>query len=88
MPSPGQPLVAEQLANLLALQINVEPVLVPDATAGDVWAVRFTISHPSGMFFAQTMSPENARGLGKTLKDCALECATKIVPVRPKVSLS
>lgn len=73
---------AEQIAQMLALNVNIEPVLINDITTpgGQAWAVRLTVSHPSGLFFCWTMHPNNARDTARLIKQCALECATKIVP--------
>ena len=76
----GKTTPIEALAAQLALAINVEPALIEDSAMGKCWAARFTISHPSGMFFSMTMAPENARAFAKVIQQCALECATKLVP--------
>lgn len=74
-----------QLAQLLSPQVNVEPFFVEDPVSGGAWCIRLTIASAAGLTFVITMNQDNARGLTKAIRECALECATKVIPKAPNL---
>lgn len=87
MPVPPEQQAVNELAQLLAVNVDAQPVLVESNVPGvpDCWCVRATLMSANGMLFQLTMNPQNARALANKIKECAGECSVKIIPARRQV---
>jgi len=71
-------------AQMLALNVDVSTVLVesPQITA---WMVQITVRDNNGLTFSWMMTPENARDIGKHIREQGSEAALKIVPAPKRI---
>jgi hypothetical protein len=73
-------------AQMLALNVDVSTVLI-ESTQLTAWMVQITVRDNNGLTFSWMMTPENAREIGKHIRDQGSEAALKILPA-PKRILS